>query len=285
MSNATPGRWPSKRTRRAVVCGTLTLAALATVAGVRAMAPVTAPGGESAYAESFSIAPGTTLALHHQHGSVTVQGWDRPDVRLEARYAVPEGDGDSTAPIQIDRNVSGWKVNSGGSISASDRDAVVHIALRVPRATPLDLNVKNGALTVTGLEAPVTALTGNGSIVCEHVSKNVRAETRNGNIECRYVLGRIRARTGNGSILVDERHVAEARPLDLVSENGSVRVVLPENAGFELDAHAQQGRVRTDFRPDGLQGFGLRRVVGAVAGGGPGILLRALNGTVRIDRG
>jgi hypothetical protein len=205
-------------------------------------------------------------------------------VQLNVKLASPQHKAAASA-LRFAPDRDTWALNTDLENVSDDPNMEMHIVLRVPRGTPLDLDVKNGAIAVSGLEAPVTLATGNGSISCHDLAGEVKANTRNGNIECRYVQGQIKARTGNGKILVDESHGLGARPLDLVSENGTVRVVLPEDAGFELDAHAQQGRVRSEFRPDAMQGFGLRRIVGVVSGGGPGILLRALNGTVRIERG
>lgn len=232
-----------------------------------------------------TLLPGAAVTIHHASGAVRIIAWARPTAHFRFTYPAGTTSPDTALPIDFTESESGVELHSGALGAWPGLNAGIGLEVHVPIGTPVNVNVRNGAIYAAGLEAPIRAATGNGAILCEHIAGTVRLETRNGDIECRYVAGHITARTGNGAILVDDRQNARHAELDLVSENGPVRVSLPHDANFHIDAQAHQGRIRSDFFTDDLSGFGLRRMVGAVAGGGPRLLVRALNGTVRIDRG
>lgn len=212
-------------------------------------------------------ADGRTLVVDGRaNGGVRVEGWDRPEILVQALISATARTADEArsraGSIRIltdDARVraEGPRMEDQGGWSVSYR-------VYVPRQTDLELRARNGGLRV------------------EAVHGHIGLETRNGAITLTGVSGEVRGRTTNGGVTVRLDGVAWNGPgLDVQTTNGSVNLYFPEAYAANVQTGTVNGRIRTDI-PITVQGE-LRRDLSIQLGqGGAPIKVRTTNGSVRI---
>ncbi len=139
----------------------------------------------------------------------------------------------------------------------------------------------SGSIRADGIGGAFDGETGSGSITLAQAgSGDVRASTGSGSLELRGVNGALHAHSGSGRIEVDGR---QQGAWDLETGSGSVRIALPADAAFDLDAHTGSGGIHLG-RPVTIQGaVDEHRVSGRVGAGGPALRVRTGSGSVTID--
>ena len=168
----------------------------------------------------------------------------------------------------------------------------------VPANTRVRARTGSGALLVERVAGPVDVGTGSGGTRVSDVAGNVTVESTSGSIEVVAVGGDVALRTGSGSLLVERIDAAlrartgsgrirvESRPggaWDLSAGSGVIRIDLPHDVAFEIDAQTRSGGVRSDH-PVTVRGQMRRgRLQGDVRGGGPRVTLRTGSGDITID--
>jgi hypothetical protein len=204
-----------------------------------------------------------------QNGSIRVQGWDGDSVRVTARLQA-NADSDAEAQdilkevrvVADGRSVradgpSNWRSRQGWSSSYT---------VMVPRRFDLSLEALNGALAVEGVSGRLELRTTNGSVTLTDVGGDVRAHTQNGSLNVQLA----------GTAW-------EGAGLDAETQNGSVRVAVPDKFAALLETGTVNGSIHTDF-PVTLQGRISKRLSLPLNGGGRTIRAMTTNGTVRISR-
>jgi len=187
----------------------------------------------------------------------------------------------------------------------------------VPADTAVVAETGSGSITIDDIAAPVEAETGSGRIRMNNIGGHVRAEAGSGSIRAEKVAGGFEADTGSGSIYLSQtapgdvvvstgsgsseligvtgavrasagsgRIIVEGRQeglWNLESGSGSVRVRLPADAAFDLDAETNSGGIVVDH-PLTVEGrISKRHIRGAVRGGGPLLRIDTGSGGIRIE--
>lgn len=204
-----------------------------------------------------------------QNGSIRVHAWDGDSVRVSARLqANARSDADARDLLADVRVVAdGRGVSAEGPSGSRYREEwSVSYVVWVPRNFDLSLEANNGSLGVDGVNGRLQLRTMNGSVGLSDVGGEVRARTQNGSLNV-SLSGR--RWTGSG--------------LDAETQNGSVRLAIPENYAAQLETGTVNGSIRIDF-PITVQGRISRRLTLPLNGGGPAIRAITTNGTVRISR-
>ncbi|MDQ7793265.1 MAG: DUF4097 family beta strand repeat-containing protein [bacterium] len=149
---------------------------------------------------------------------------------------------------------------------------VVFGALRVtyeiwaPPDLELRVTTRNGSVSVSGWEAPVTIHTSNGSI--NLILDNTPA---------------VAAGTSNGSIVAD-LGLLEDGEYRLTTGNGSIRVSLSPASSVALDARTSNGSVLLKMPGWVLGELHTARAIEASLGGGTALLvLRTSNGSITVE--
>jgi hypothetical protein len=172
-------------------------------------------------------------------------------LRLEARNGRAEVYGIAGDATIEDRNGSVLLERLGGSVSVEARNGRI------------DANDCGGVLSV---------LSRNGAIQVTRPGGNLAAETRNGNVVVREAGSNARLRTQNGSLNYTG---AVAGNLDMeVEGNGSVRLAIPADSRFVLDAEVVRGDIKSDLPV---------RDNAASDGPRPTVRLRSVNGSIKIE--
>ena len=204
-----------------------------------------------------------------QNGSIRVRGWDGDSVRVTARLqANANSDDDARALLKDVRIVAdGRSVRAEGPGSGRYREGwSASYLVWVPRKFDLSLEATNGALGVEGVAGRLELRTTNGSVALTDVGGDVHARTQNGSLNVQL--------TGNGW---------DGSGLDAETQNGSVRLAVPEKYAAQLETGTVNGSIHTDF-PVTIQGRISRRLTLPLNGGGKTIRALTTNGTVRISR-
>lgn len=217
-----------------------------------------------------TLPPGPLNVDAGQNGGVTVEAWDRNELRIRA---IVRGSARDEARA---RNIAGQvQVQSGGGrvyATGPDLDRrewwSVSYRINVPRRNDLDLSATNGGITIVGVNGTLRFDTTNGGVRLQDVGGRVSGETRNGGLDVR--LGGSRW-DGEG--------------LDVETSNGGVTLSIPDGYNAELETRTVNGGLRIDFPVTVTGELNSRRGINATLGsGGPTIRARTTNGGVRINR-
>ena len=157
---------------------------------------------------TVDVRPGTQFALTNVNGSVTLQSWDQPRVRVIAEKRVKAGsdadaaavmkrlrvdissrpDGVTVKTVHPQKNGDGWGLFDW--LTGDSFDASVKYEIFVPRTMNLDLETVNGAihaeLRQVTRNADIMLSTTNGRIVLQvpqTLAADVDIDTLNGSIE------------------------------------------------------------------------------------------------------
>ena len=204
-----------------------------------------------------------------QNGSVRVRGWDGDSVRVTARLqSNAESDDDARALLKDVRVVAdGRSVRAEGPSSGRYRQGwSASYVVWVPRRFDLSLEATNGSLGVEGVSGRLDLQTTNGSVALTDVAGDVHARTQNGSLNVQLV--------GRGW---------DGAGLDAETQNGAVRLAVPERYAAQLETGTVNGSIQADF-PITIQGRISRRLTLPLNGGGKTIRAMTTNGSVRISR-
>ena len=179
---------------------------------------------------------------------------------------------------------------SGGQIEAGDIDGTVDVAtsggrIRLQHASgPVDAATSGGSIQIDSVAGPVKARTSGGRIRIGEAGASVSAETSGGSIEIDGAVGAIQARTSGGSVEAGlaGQPVADS---ELRTSGGNVTVYLPVGFQADLSANASGGGITSDFpelEPDNSAGGA--ELEQSLNGGGPDLVMRTSDGSIRIRR-
>jgi hypothetical protein len=174
-----------------------------------------------------------------------------------------------------------------GSITAERIGADVHAqtgsgGIKVLRAGgPVHASTGSGSIEASDVSGEVEASTGSGNITVAHATGRVRAHAASGRVKVEQAVADLDVRSSSGGLEVDGS--PRSAHWDLETASGSVRVLLPQNTGFELDAHAGSGTVSTTH-PVSVTGTMGRGELRGVSGSADNHLrIRTASGSIRIE--
>ncbi len=205
-----------------------------------------------------------------QNGSIRVQAWDGDAVKVTARLQANAQSDAAAQALLKDIRIS----SDGRRITADGPDGdrgyrtnwSASYVVMVPRRFDLTLDANNGSLGVDGVTGKLDLRTTNGSLALSDVGGDVHARTQNGSLNVQ--LGG-KSWDGEG--------------LDAETQNGSVRLMVPEAYAATLETGTVNGHINTDF-PVTVQGRITRQLNLPLNGGGRTIRATTTNGSVRISR-
>jgi len=142
-------------------------------------------------------------------------------------------------------------------------------------------NTGSGSIRANGVAGEFSGETGSGDVRLEQSAPGrVKVSTGSGSIELAGVNGPLKVDTGSGEIKAQGQIAGDWR---LETGSGGVTVDLPSNAGFDLHAHTDSGKISTD-REITLQGTLNRNDFrGKVGPGGYLLEVKTGSGDIRIE--
>jgi hypothetical protein len=203
-----------------------------------------------------------------QNGGISVRGWERDSVavtaRIQAYGRTPERARAVARSIQLRAGRDGIRAEPPTEGSSS---WAVSFVVYVPRRSALRAETHNGPIGVRDVSGAMT----------------LRAH--NGPLTLRAVGGDIRARTTNGPLTVDlDGDRWEGAGLDAETQNGPVRLTIPEGYSARLETGTVNGPMSIGF-PITVQGRFTRRITTTLGEGGPPVRVLTTNGPLVVRRG
>lgn len=205
------------------------------------------------------------------NGGIRVRGWDRRETHLRARVGA-SARSDSRAREIVDAvriETAGGRIRAEGPEMGNREYWYVSFELEVPRDARLRLDARNGGISIADFQGTADFRTVNGGITLRDVSGDIRGATTNGGLNVEL--------SGSGW---------EGAGLDVETQNGGVRMTIPEGYSAELVTGTVNGGVRIDFPvtvQGDLRGFS-RNISTRLGSGGARIRAITTNGGVTIRR-
>lgn len=128
-----------------------------------------------------------------------------------------------------------------------------------------DLNLDSGDLEGSSIIGPFRLNTRSKDIMLHGLSNDVHVQNENGAVEI---------------------HLNKLASLDVRNAKGDIRIFVPERAGFQLDARADDGEIQSDFSQLKINnGDDQATATGSVNSGGPRMVLNNEHGNIEIRKG
>lgn len=245
---------------RTVSVGALMVFALATFAN----AQVT-----EVFHRTVPLSTSGSVSLENINGNVTITGWERNEVQIDAVKKANSQQKLDEAKIEVEASNDAVHVRTKYPEGRSNNNpATVTYELHVPRNARLDgIDLVNGSLSVSEFAGDLTANLVNGS-------SNVHD-----------LAGRTDLSSVNGSVNAFYRSLNNVTEIRLKSVNGAVKLGLPASPNADVSVSTVNGSITTDF-PLQVQGkFMGRHIDGKLGNGGTKIEISNVNGAIHIGQG
>lgn len=269
---------------------TLAILALALASPAQAKETV-----KETFLKTYPLQAGGELRVENTNGGITVEAWDRNEVRVEAvkqvRAENAERAREAMKALRIEVKPSAGALqiltryprNEGDGLfdwlSGSSVNMSVTYKIKAPRALAANLQNTNGGVRLVGTRGPAELSTTNGGASVEDVEGNILLRSTNGGLTVVDAAGTLEAVTTNGGITAQLTEVAG--DISLRTTNGGVTLRLPESLRASVDIATSNGSIHSGLAVEG--GKKTRRsLTGEINGGGGKLLVRTTNGGVRI---
>lgn len=216
----------------------------------------------------------------------------RRNISIDYQIVVPQDTSLSSQTGSGDQNIDGIK----GPLQAQSGSGDMHISAIGSR---VEAHTGSGDLQMNDVKGDVRARAGSGNIQGDGVAGAFDAETGSGDVSLRQTAtGEVRVRTGSGG--VDLRGVrgmlnADTGSGDVTIEgtpggewklsagSGTIKLQLPSQAGFDLDASTSSGSISLNHAVSVSGNISRHSVHGKAGSGGSLIEIRTGSGDIEID--
>lgn len=219
---------------------------------------------QAEFRRTYWLAPNGRVAVQNLYGDVTITGWDRDEVLVEAIKRSDDPRRLDDARIIVDSTGGLLSIHTQYAGADADRPAQVEYRITVPRSAILEnVRLVNGGLSISGVTGPVKASSINGSIKAENLESQADLSTVNGQLEAGF------------------NRISRQNPISLSSVNGPIRISIPPGSGASVTARNLSGGIDTEFGRV-IRAPGGHHLQTVVHGGGASIHLHNVNGGISI---
>lgn len=182
--------------------------------------------------KTFPVKPGGRLVIAADRGSVTIEGADISEVRLEVRRKVVRGSDQAAADLlqrhEVKFSQDGDTVRLDTRFATRERwnwtgpQLEVEIRAQVPQAFVLDAMTAGGSIKASSVKGDAKLKTAGGSIRLEHLQGTLLARTSGGSIRGSHLAGTVDVSTSGGSI---DLEAVRGEGLKATTSGGSIRLL------------------------------------------------------------
>ena len=228
------------------------------------------------FAQTYPFSANGRVSVSNVNGSVTIDTWDRNEVKLEYVKTADTKENLAEVEIKIDARQDVFSIetyygvwqrrNSGERKNYGKLQVEYH--LTVPRNAVLnEIETVNGSVSITG----------GGSLT--------KASSVNGQVRAINLRGTANLSTVNGTVEADFDQLQTGSRISLNTVNGTVNLVVPSDANATVKADTVNGNIVNDFGLPIRKGeYVGRDLHGRVGSGDVQIRLNSVNGTLAIKR-
>jgi len=234
------------------------------------------PDETERFDQTYPLNAGGRVSVSNVNGSVTIEAWDRNEVKLEYVKTADTKERLSDLEVRIDSRADHfsveadfqWRKNTSDNRWRNGGKLNVEFRLMAPRGAVL-----NEIETV------------NGSVNVANFTNSTRVSAVNGSVIATNLRGTARLETVNGSVNADFERLENSSKINLETVNGSVNLLLPSDASATLRADSLNGSIVNDFGLPVRKGkYVGRDLYGRVGAGDAQIRLESVNGGLAINR-
>ncbi len=216
------------------------------------------------------------VRISNVNGPITVEGWDRNEVRLSYTKTADTRERLSGVEIRIDSrgdlfsvesDYRNWKSQNNDQWRNNGR-LTVEFRLMVPRGAVLnEVESVNGTVTVSDF------------------TNVTRVSVVNGSVNASNIRGTARLSTVNGTVNADFERLESGSKISLDTVNGKVHLTIPSDSNATVKADSLNGSITNDFGLPVRKGkYVGRDLYGKLGSGDADVRLNSVNGTLTIGR-
>jgi DUF4097 and DUF4098 domain-containing protein YvlB len=189
--------------------------------------------------KTVSNQPLTITAEHN--GGIEVTTWDKAEVSLKLCKQVSADDENEGRKLLAETRL---EIN-GSQISVHAPEGNHHslgtvLLVKAPKDANLNLNVRNGGVSLSGFTGTAEAHAQNGGISFRRSSGKLTAEAENGGISIKDCGGEVSAKVENGGLSITLPDHWEGKGLEAHARNGGLVVSVPKNFNGGLEVVASE---------------------------------------------
>lgn len=233
-------------------------------------------GETERFEQTYPLNASGRVSVSNVNGSITIETWDRQEVKLEYVKTAESRERLSEVEIRIDAGQDYFQVET-------DYDNLKRGNNRESR--------KNGRLQVEyRLTVPRNALldeieTVNGSINISNAANSTKASAVNGEVRATNLRGTANLSTVNGTVIAEFDRLETTNNISLDTVNGQVNLVIPSDASATIKADTLNGNIENDFGLPVRKGqYVGKDLYGKIGSGGIQIKLNSVNGGLSVKR-
>lgn len=227
------------------------------------------------FEQTYPLNANGRVRVSNVNGSITVEAWDRNEVRLEATKIADSQESMALIEIvvnakqdfiEIETECKDWNFNSNDKTRY--RRAEVQYRLHVPRGAVL-----NEIETV------------NGSVTVSNFTNITKVSAVNGSVNANNLRGTVKLSTVNGEVKTNFERLEAGTSISLDTVNGRVNLELPSDVNATLKADSLNGGIANEFGLPIRKGkYVGRDLHGRLGSGEVQVKLSTVNGSLLISR-
>ncbi len=229
------------------------------------------------FEQSYPLNANGRVNVSNVNGSITVEAWDRNEVKLEYTKVADSKERLADVEVRIESkpeyfsvetDYGNWKNNNNGNRWKNGGKLNVEMRLMVPRGAVL-----NEIETV------------NGSVAVSNFTNMTRVSAVNGSVNATNLRGTAKLSTVNGEVAADFDRLETGSKITLETVNGRANLVIPSDANATVKADSLNGNITNDFGLPVRKGkYVGRDLYGKLGTGDVQIRLNSVNGGLSIGR-
>ncbi len=233
------------------------------------------PTLEESTEEYYPVQPDATISVKNRDGAIRIYGAETDEAKVQTIKRAYSADRLKGITVKVSSKPGALALETlipakSKGWFAFDRSGTVEYNIVVPQTCKVsNLELTDGEVVVQGMRGPgVKASLGNGRLAGHNCFGDLRFSVANGGLDLFYDWW-------------ENRRMA----LNLRTDNGGVRAILPSDAAFSLDAQTQNGHIVNAFLPKEPKPSGAVNMLTEVVGVDPRaqLTIRTNNGNIRID--
>ncbi len=228
------------------------------------------------FEQTYPLNANGKVSVSNVNGSISIDTWDRNEVKLEAVKTADAKDRLSEVEIKIDArqdsltietNYDNWK-RDGNRGWKNYGKLTVDYRLTVPKNAILDeIETVNGSVNITNSNNTTKASTVNGQVLATNLRGTANLSTVNGTVEANF------------------DQLQSSSRISLNTVNGTVNLTIPSDANATVKADTVNGSINNDFGLPVRKGqYVGRDLYGKIGSGDVQIRLNSVNGGLNIKR-
>jgi hypothetical protein len=275
---------------------------LLAVCALVAAAAAPAAAQDREFSQTVGLDSGGSLRVTGSKGSMRITGWDRPEVEIRARIAVPEREDGDYARRAVEATRIDVTSGAGSVTVATNYDDVprrdgarswrgwgdrtlpdVHYEIRAPRRIDLAIDSDRGPAAVSGFEGRLDLVVDRGELHLADISGELRLEIDRGD-ESRIdgFRGSLAVEADRTNLEIDARAIERDSRIEI--DRGDVDLRVPQNQGLTVHTDiSRRGDFYTDF-PIEWSTSDPRRSEGRINGGGTALTVESDRARIELRR-